>query len=744
MSDYYAHIQAVLDNFEKVEAQLKSLEQTPLKIKVQLTGLDGSDLSQMTKVVQNAAVQSSNAFNKNFKIDISKSGINEFAKHQADLVNKQKQYAKDMQSVFAKTLKNTTPEEIQKQSNKASQKLINQQESSTQRAFKEQEKQIAKINSLLSSNSIDARLASFNSKLNKYSTDTTEYKNAADAINDLSTAFENLKRSKDTYENDTSDANIKSLINSYQELQKILKATQNEMHILSANQSSTAVNDQLKLVEKINSTLDSKDIDSQLTTFNSKLKQYSTNTTEYKNTADAIQKAEIAFLNLKKAKKAYDSDNSTTKTKSLIDSYQELQTILKTAQNEMRILNANQSDTAVSKHLKQIETVNSLLKSNSINAHLSSFDSKLNQYSTDTAEYQQAALAVQDLRQAFSDLKAAKDTYDSDMSSGNYEALVSSLIRLKETMAQAQSEMKVLSNTQDHLLSASAKASEIKRFESYFSENTKAAKKYADQVEELRLVLNNLNTVSDKIDFDARFSNLQAEIIKNGDTGKSFTDEIKRGVRQIGEFVGVYGMLQQIPDAIISMLRTVVDVDSAITELRKVSNATDTQLSEYFSEATISAQKYGAAISDVISSTADWSRLGYSLEDSKFLSDITTLYQRVGDNMTQESASKSLVSTLQGFQMDAEQAQHIVDAFNEVGNNFAIGSDGIGEALQRSASSLSAAGNTLEQSIGLITAANEVAQDPVSVGTAFKTISMRIRGNNVPIYSENYSLCYAL
>ena len=61
-------------------------------------------------------------------------------------------------------------------------------------------------------------------------------------------------------------------------------------------------------------------------------------------------------------------------------------------------------------------------------------------------------------------------------------------------------------------------------------------------------------------------------------------------------------------------------------------------------------------------------------------------------------------------------------------NKFAISSGGIGDALQRSASSLSSAGNTLSESIGLITAANTVVQDPESVGTAFKTLSMRIRG----------------
>ena len=41
---------------------------------------------------------------------------------------------------------------------------------------------------------------------------------------------------------------------------------------------------------------------------------------------------------------------------------------------------------------------------------------------------------------------------------------------------------------------------------------------------------------------------------------------------------------------------------------------------------------------------------------------------------------------------------------------------------------MDAANNSLEQTIALITAANSVVQDPDSVGTAFKTISMRIRG----------------
>lgn len=173
------------------------------------------------------------------------------------------------------------------------------------------------------------------------------------------------------------------------------------------------------------------------------------------------------------------------------------------------------------------------------------------------------------------------------------------------------------------------------------------------------------------------------------------------------------------------MASNVRDVDSAMIELKKVSTASDNDIEAYYSNATKSAKKYGSTIDDVISSTADWSRLGYDLEASQKLSDATTLLQKVGDNMTQETASKGLISTLQGFRMSTDEVGKIIDSVNEVANTQPIDTLGIFEGLERSASSLSASGNTLDQSIAMISAANSVVQDPASIGTAFKTKFLR-------------------
>lgn len=104
------------------------------------------------------------------------------------------------------------------------------------------------------------------------------------------------------------------------------------------------------------------------------------------------------------------------------------------------------------------------------------------------------------------------------------------------------------------------------------------------------------------------------------------------------------------------------------------------------------------------------------------------MFQTVGDNMTTETASQYMISTLQGFQMGVDQAEEITDKYNEVANNFAIDTAGIGEALTRSAASFNAANTDLSQAIALVTATNEVVQNPEAVGTLWKTLSARIRG----------------
>lgn len=177
------------------------------------------------------------------------------------------------------------------------------------------------------------------------------------------------------------------------------------------------------------------------------------------------------------------------------------------------------------------------------------------------------------------------------------------------------------------------------------------------------------------------------------------------------------------------MIQAVKDIDLAMTELYKVTDESASTYSRFFTDATERAEKYGATVSDVINSTADFARLGYSLPDASNLADSAIIYKNVGDGINDiGTASESIISTMKAFNVEADNSIEVVDKYNAVGNKFAISSAGIGDAMQRSASSLATANNTLDQSIALITAANSVVQNPEVVGTAMKTLSMRIRG----------------
>lgn len=197
---------------------------------------------------------------------------------------------------------------------------------------------------------------------------------------------------------------------------------------------------------------------------------------------------------------------------------------------------------------------------------------------------------------------------------------------------------------------------------------------------------------------------------------------------QIANFVSLYDVINVIKQA----ASEVTQLNTDITDLAKVSEQSVKQIYSDFSSYADIAKEMGGTISDTISATTAWAKNGYNIPDSKELARVSLLYKNVGDNITIDEANESLVSTLQGYKLAADDAEHIVDVFNEVSNNEAISSAGIGEALQRSAASFNAANTSLEQSVALVSATNSVLQDPEKVGNMWKTVSARIRGRLCP------------
>lgn len=222
--------------------------------------------------------------------------------------------------------------------------------------------------------------------------------------------------------------------------------------------------------------------------------------------------------------------------------------------------------------------------------------------------------------------------------------------------------------------------------------------------------------------------------IEAGRAGRSLKDifQTSRLHQMVAQVAGMFSFYDLI-NLGRQFASTVTDINTQITGLAKVSEQSSKQIYADFDSYADIAKEVRGTISDTITATADWSKNGYSIPDAKQLAEVSQLYKNVGDGIDIDAANESLISTLKGFQLEADQAEHIVDVFNEVSNNEAISSGGIGEALQRSAASFNAASTSLEKSVSLVTATNSVLQDPEKVGNMWRTVSARLRGSETEL-----------
>ena len=174
----------------------------------------------------------------------------------------------------------------------------------------------------------------------------------------------------------------------------------------------------------------------------------------------------------------------------------------------------------------------------------------------------------------------------------------------------------------------------------------------------------------------------------------------------------------------------VLELDTAATELKKVSKMTGDEMNEYLDRTATNARELGANISDLVSSTADWKRLGYTDKDSEELARVSALMANVGDQIDNATtASSYLISTMQGFGLVADDAEHLLDCMNQIANTEPVSMNDLGIIMQKSSAAMSAAGNTYQETLSLAAAVNGVLQDSEASGTYLKTLSMYLRAS---------------
>jgi len=259
-----------------------------------------------------------------------------------------------------------------------------------------------------------------------------------------------------------------------------------------------------------------------------------------------------------------------------------------------------------------------------------------------------------------------------------------------------------------------------------------------DELNNLRTRLNQLTPTTENLRRNvgllrAEFNSLNTTAIANG------INTVNRNAMSLGEslklvafkmltWLGmgnlIFGTISQIKSAVVF----IKDLDSAMINLKKVTNETDMAYKEFESDSSNLGKSLARTTIEVIKATTNFAKMGYTLREAKELAKEALIMQNVGDIENVDKATQYLISTLKGFDLQVSESSKVIDIMNEVSNKHSISVDGLGSAYERSSAVMAQAGNTIEETTALLTAANAVVQNPEKVGNGFKTLALRLRG----------------
>lgn len=372
----------------------------------------------------------------------------------------------------------------------------------------------------------------------------------------------------------------------------------------------------------------------------------------------------------------------------------------------------------------QIEYMNSVIKR---------FQNSYDKYSTDASRngYNPSVEFSDKLSSFNSSLNDLKNL-SSSISNGEFvkQEQIDSFKRLTQNAEEAQKALKNMSASEKGMKSVSVQK-EIDKINQLLRENTRYSK---EAKIELRSLITQLMSGDPTVNLEAIHTKVME--IKNaeelaGRAGKNFFDILasKSYYGFIGQmqsylsmYVGFYGMMNSFRNG----LSTVRELNTALTEMRKVSEETTQSLKNYQNTTFDVANVVGTTAKQIQNSTADWMRLGESMSEAAESAKDANILFNVSEFEGIDEATESLVSMSQAYK-DLDKMD-IINVLNNIGNNYSISTDGLATALKDSASALVTANNDLNEAVSLTTAGNAITQDPSKVGAGLRTISLRLVG----------------
>lgn len=201
-------------------------------------------------------------------------------------------------------------------------------------------------------------------------------------------------------------------------------------------------------------------------------------------------------------------------------------------------------------------------------------------------------------------------------------------------------------------------------------------------------------------------------------------------------YMSVTTVFYQVIHTIKDMISEVTDLDGALVELKKVTDLEGESLQKFTKEAYAAGTNVAKTGTEMVEAATSFAKAGYSEDQILQLGEVAAMYTNIADEaISSADAADFIIAQLKAFNLESddlnktlENSYHIIDAVNEVSNNFAVSSSDIATNLGKASSVMANAGNSMEQMIGLMTAGTEVTRNASKVANGLKTITLRLQG----------------
>lgn len=208
-------------------------------------------------------------------------------------------------------------------------------------------------------------------------------------------------------------------------------------------------------------------------------------------------------------------------------------------------------------------------------------------------------------------------------------------------------------------------------------------------------------------------------------SAETFGQKLKNAFKISTVYSIAYKAINSIRQAANNAVNSVKELNQSLTNLRIVTNSSQTEAEKYMNTYNSMARELGATTTEVADAATDWLRQGKSISETNKLIQESMKLSKIG-MIDSADATTYLTSALNGYKLEANQATSVVDKLAKLDSSAAITAGGLAEAMSKTAVSADSTGVSMDRLLGYLATVGEITQENMStIGNAFKTFFAR-------------------